>query len=147
MTWTYDRSTDVGKVRLLITGESVEATAVYEDEDILDVLLAIEGTVLGAAALGLERIAGDQALLLRKVRDSDPTADNTFGGVMDLAVGSIKLNAAGAADAFLKLAARYRTVDEQGTAGSEDDIGWAGMVLDQRSWSDAIWADVLRNEV
>lgn len=146
MTWTLDRSTDVGKVRVLITGESVEATAVFSDEDIEDVLLVIESTVLEAAALGLERIAGDSALLLRKVRDADPTADVLFGGAMDLQVGTIKLNAAGAAEAFLKLAARYRAAAAESGAGVEDDIGWAGMVLDERGWTEAIVNDWLRNE-
>ena len=143
MTWTLDRATDVGKVRVLITGESTEASSVFSDEDIEDVLLAVEDTVLEAAALGLERIAGDSALLLRKVRDTDPSADVTFGGAMDLTVGSIKMSAAGAAEAFLRLAARYREA-----AGSPaDDIGWAGMVLDPQGWTDAVLDDIRRNRV
>jgi len=145
MTWTLDRSTDIGKVRVLITGESIEASAVFADEDIEDVLLAIEPTVLEAAALGLERIAGDNALLLRKVRDADTSANVLLGGVMDLAVGTIKLNAAGAAEAFLRLAARYRAAAAESSAGVEDDIGWAGMVLDERGWAEAVWNDVLRS--
>jgi len=144
MTWTLDRTTDVGKVRVLITGESVEATAVFSDEDIEDVLLDIEPTVLEAAALGLERIAGDQALLLRKVRDTDPTADVLFGSAMKLEVGSIRLDAAGASEAFLRLAARYRQAAAESSAGIEDEIGWAGMVLDAQGWADTVWHDVLR---
>lgn len=145
MTWTLDRSTDVGKVRVLITGEAVDATHVFEDEDI-EVFLDIEATVLEAAALGLERIAGDQALLLRKVRDTDPTADVLFGAAMTLEVGTIKLDAKGAADAFLKLAARYRTVAAEGSVGAEDDMGWAEMVLTPQAWIDRVWSDVLRTE-
>jgi hypothetical protein len=146
MTWTLDRSTDTGKVRVLITGESLQATSVFSDEDIEDVLLVIEPTVLEAAALGLERIAGDNALLLRKVRDTDPTADTLFGGAMDLAVGSVKLNAAGAAEAFLKLAARYRAAAAESSTGVEDEVGWAGMVLDERGWAEAVWNDILRTQ-
>ena len=144
MTWSLDRTTDIGKVRVLITGESVEATSVFSNEDIDDVLLAIEPTVLEAAALGLERIAGDNALLLRKVRDADPSADSLFGGAMALEVGTISLDAKGAAEAFLKLAARYRQAAAGSSDGAEDDIGWAGMVLDGWGWQEAVWKDILR---
>jgi len=145
MTWTLDRTTDIGRVRVLVTGESTEATHVFEDEDI-EVLLDIEATVLEAAALGLERIAGDNALLLRKVRDADATADVLLGGAMDLSVGSIKLSAKGAAEAFLMLAARYRAAAAESGAGVADDFLWAGMVLDERSWADTVWADILRTQ-
>lgn len=144
MTWTLDRGTDTGKVRVLVTGEAVEATAVFADEDIAVFLSLESDSVYGAAALALERIAGDQALLLRKARDADPTADNLLGGVMLLEVGSIKLDAKGAADAFLKLAARYRAVADTGAAGAEDDIGWAGMVLDEWGHREALWNDARR---
>lgn len=141
MTWTLDRTTDVGKVRVLVTGESVEDTAVFADEDIA-VFLDIEATVLEAAALGLERIAGDSALLLRKVRDSDPTADVLFGGASRLQVGSIQLDGTANAQTYLALAARYRAAAEG--SGAEDDILIAGMVLDERTWAETVWNDSLR---
>ncbi len=144
MTWTLDRDTDVGKVRVLITGESKTETHVFEDED-LTVFLGIEGTVLRAAALGLERIAGDSALLLRKVRDTDPTADVLFGGAMKLQAGSIQLDASANADAFLKLAARYRAADADSGTG-DDDILIAEMVLNRQTRWEAIWNDALRHE-
>lgn len=144
MTWTLDRTTDTGKVRVLVTGEAVEASAVFEDEDIA-VFLSLEGdSVYRAAALALERIAGDQALLLRKAHDANPAADNLLGGVMSLDVGSIKLDAKGAADAFLKLAARYRAVADTTADGAEDDIGWAGMVLNGWGEREALWNDARR---
>ena len=144
MTWTLDRTTDVGKVRVLITGESAQATAVFADEDI-DVFLGIEETVLSAAALGLERIAGDSALLLRKVRDSDPTADVLFGGASRLQVGSIQLDATANAKVYLDLAARYRAAAE-GSGGADDDILFAGMVLNEGTWAETVWNDILRTE-
>lgn len=143
MTWTLDRTTDVGRVRVLITGESADATHVFEDEDIGVLLSVGDGHPLLAAALGLERIAGDSALLLRKVRNTDPTADVLFGGAMKLSVGSISLDATGMAEAFLKLAERYRAAwADSGDAG--DDVYLVGMVTDERSWSEAVWNDVLR---
>lgn len=141
MTWTLDRSTDEGKVRVLITGESVEATAVFDDLD-LTVFIGIEGSVLGAAALGLERIAGDSAVLLRKVRNSDPTADVLFGGAMKLAVGTIALDATGMAEAFLALASRYRAALLD--AGADSDILIAEWVVDERTWRETVWNDALR---
>lgn len=146
MTWTLDRTTDTGKVRVLITGESIEASSVFTDADIEDVLLAIEGTVLRAAALGLERIAGDNALLLRKVRDADPSGNNLLGGVMQLEVGTIRLNANNAAQVFLMLAARYRAADA-GTGSVEDDIGWAGMVTNGWGYEEALLNDARRRGI
>lgn len=146
MTWTLDRTTDVGRVRVLVTGESVDATHVFEDEDI-DVLLelATDNAPLIAAALGLERIAGDSALLLRKVRNTDPTADVLFGGAMKLTAGPIQLDATGMAEAFLALAARYRAAyaDQQG-GGAENDILIAEWVNDAKTYEEVVWNDALR---
>ena len=48
MAFSYDLTTNIGKVRLLIA-DTVEDGAVYEDEE-LTVLLTMEGNVLKAAA-------------------------------------------------------------------------------------------------
>lgn len=125
MTWTLDRSTDTGMVRVLVTGEAVEATAVFADED-LAVLLAIGGHVLIASAMALERIAGDQVLLFKK-----------------LTVGSIELDGPAVAASFLALAARYRGAYEN-SGSAADDILIAGMVVNEGTWAETFWADVLR---
>jgi len=143
MAWTLDRDTDVGKVRVLITREAVQATHVFEDEDI-EVLLEVEGgNVLCAAALGLERIAGDSALLLRALRDTDPTADVVFGGAMKLTAGPITMDATGMAEAFLKLAARYRAAADESAGGADDDILIAEMVF-RGSRRERLHNDILR---
>ena len=126
MTWTLDRTTNVGRVRVLVTGEAAEASSVLADED-LEVLLAISTDPLLAAALGLERIAGDQVLLLRKIE-----------------VGSIKLDGPAVSKAFLDLAARYRESWASYGAG-DGDILIVPWVLNEQGWADAVWADVLRS--
>lgn len=63
MTYTYDLSTDVGKVRLLAR-DNVEADAVFTDED-LEAYLEMEGdNVKKAAAQALDDIATSETQLL-----------------------------------------------------------------------------------
>jgi len=127
MTWTLDRSTPVGKTRVLITGESVEATSVFQDED-LEVFLDIsENIVLEAAALGLERIAADQALLFRKIK-----------------VGSIEVDGPALAASFLAMAARYRVTAASGPGGADADIQIADWVNDDSTWREAVIKDYMR---
>lgn len=127
MTWTLDRTTPVGKTRVLITGEAVEATSVFQDEDIEVFLSISDDVVLEAAALGLERIAADQALLFRKIK-----------------VGSIEVDGPATSASFLALAARYRGVADSGSVGADEDIQFADMVYDNPTWQERVIKDYLR---
>jgi hypothetical protein len=67
MAFTYSLSTDIGKVRLLIP-DRVSADAVFNDEEI-ETFLGVEGdNVKLAAALALETIAADEALVQKVQR-------------------------------------------------------------------------------
>jgi hypothetical protein len=75
--FTYDPTTDRGKVRLLI-GDTDEATAdnqLFQDNEI-DTFLSMEGsTVRLAAALALETMASSEAFITKRIRLLDLTTD------------------------------------------------------------------------
>lgn len=74
MSFTYDPTTDPGRVRMLIPDRTDDGHA-FEDEEI-EVFLALEGgNVRRAAALALETCASDQALTLKVVRMPDLSTD------------------------------------------------------------------------
>lgn len=62
----YDLATDAGKVRLLISDVD-NAAPVFTDEEIVT-FLGLAGAVLLAAALALETVAANEALILKYVR-------------------------------------------------------------------------------
>lgn len=70
---TYDVTTDVGKVRLLLS--DVASPWVFTDEE-LDALLSLEGgSVKRAAAQAIDTNATNQALASKVIRDHDLTTD------------------------------------------------------------------------
>ena len=74
MSFTYDPSTDAGRVRMLIPDRVGDGHA-FEDEEIETFLELEGGNVRRAAALALETCASDQALTLKVVRLVDITTD------------------------------------------------------------------------
>lgn len=74
MSFTYDVSTDAGKVRLIIT-DTDSAYPLFQDEEV-DAYLALKGgSILLAAASALDTIASSEALILKKIRLLDVTTD------------------------------------------------------------------------
>jgi hypothetical protein len=111
MTVTYDLSTDVGRVRLLIP-DRVLTDAVYEDDEIT-VFLSLEGdSVPRAAALALETIAADTAATLRVTR----------------VLGFLDVDGAKAADSLMKRAKELRAQAAASEVTTGDLFDWANMV-------------------
>lgn len=103
MVFTYDLATSIGQVRLLIP-DRVDSGHIFEDTEIT-AMLTIEGNVVKlGAALALETIASDQAMVLKVMRLLDLTTDG-----------------AKVADALLKRAAALRA-----QADAEDATGAFG---------------------
>ncbi len=100
MTTTYDTSTNIGKVRLLIHDTDI-TSAHFTDEEI-QVFLDLGGTVYLAAALALESWAGS----LSESVDSEKIGDYSYSKK--------------SAEKKLKLATQYRSVDADAPS-----IGWA----------------------
>lgn len=74
MAFTYDLSTDVGKVRLLIT-DTHEPDPIFQDDE-LTALLALEGgDVRLGSALALETIATNEVLILKTIKTLELETD------------------------------------------------------------------------
>lgn len=125
MAFTYDVSTDRGKVRML-TPDSSATSYVFEDEEI-DAFLVLEGDVRRAAALALETIASNEALTLKVIK------------VLDLQTDGAKTS-----DALLKRAALLRGQAEAADAASGALFDWGEMVLDDFSARERLGAQWLR---
>lgn len=102
MATTYDVSTDVGKVRLLLS--DIADPWVFTDEEIQALLDLEGGSIKRAAAQAIDTNATNQALASKVLKDHERTTDGA------------KL-----ADAMRKHAAALRA-----QAASEDDDGDAG---------------------
>ena len=112
MAFTYDLGTNVGKIRVIIPDNNSE-THNFEDGE-LDVFYALEGnSIKRAAALALETIASNEAMVLKVIRLLDVSTDG-----------------AKVADALMKRAAQLRKQadDEEVAADGAFDI--AEMVID-----------------
>lgn len=96
--WPIDLSSDVGKVRTLIPDKN-QTWFAFQDEEI-QVLLAIEGSVKSATALALETIASDVAMVDKVIKTLDLQTDG-----------------AKTSDALLKRAAMLRETDETDEVG------------------------------
>lgn len=85
MTWTYDVSTDVGKVRLRVS-DTQATRPVMDDEDYEAFLSMASNSIPLAAAMALETIAVNEILCLKIV--------NLMGAVVtDAASAAKQLNA------------------------------------------------------
>jgi hypothetical protein len=73
LTWTYDLTTDVGRVRRTIP-DRLQAEAIFTDEEIVS-FVADEGDWRRATALALETIAVDEALVQKVQKTADFQTD------------------------------------------------------------------------
>lgn len=125
MAFTYVLATDVGKIRLLIP-DRVTPGHIFEDDEIT-AFFTIEGNdILLGAALALETIASDTAMVLKVIRLLDLTTDG-----------------AKVSDALLKRAALLRA--QAAAAMVTGAFDWAEMVLNDFSYRDFMLKDALRN--
>jgi len=123
--FTYDPSTDVGKVRLLIP-DRTDSGHLFEDAEVAAFLATEANSIKRAAALALETIASDNAMVLKVIHHLDLTTDG-----------------AKTSDALLKRAAELRK-----QAAEEEVIGafdWAEMVVDDFTYWERIKKEALRS--
>ncbi len=127
MAFTYNLTTEAGKVRLLIT-DTDYTNPIFEDNEI-DVFLsltAVDGTndINLAAAAALETIAASEALVQKKIKLLDLTTDGP-------AVAT-------------SLRAAAKILREQ--SDNESYIDWSEMSLNTFAARDIIWNDALRTQ-
>jgi len=125
MAFTYDVTTAAGQVRLLIPDRNA-GDYVFEDTEI-DAFLSIEGSnVKRAAAMGIETIASNTAMVLKVIRLLDLTTDG-----------------AKTSDALLARAKLLRAqADDEDVAGGFDI---AEMVVDDFTYRERLRKEALRS--
>lgn len=74
MSYTYDLTTDVGKVRAIIP-DNKELAYIFENEEVEAFLSMERGGVKRAAALALETIASNETMVLKVIRLLDLQTD------------------------------------------------------------------------
>lgn len=122
MPYTYDLSTDIGKVRLLIPDNDNDVI-IFQDEEI-SAFLSMEGDdVRLGTALALEAIASQQAYVLKVITILDITTDG-----------------AAVAESLMARAAKLREQAETDVAAFEI----AEMVVDQFTWRERLYKEALR---
>lgn len=126
MAFTYDVTTDRGKVRMLIPDSNASAY-VFEDTEI-DAYLSIEDGIRRATALALETLASNEALVLKVIR------------ILDL-----QTDGARTSDALLKRAALLRGQADADDAASGELFDWAEMVTNDFSARERLTAAWLRD--
>jgi len=126
MAFTYDITTDRGKVRLLIPDRTA-AQYLFEDAEI-DYFLSAEGSVIKkAAALGLETMAADEAYVQKVIT------------LMDLST-----NGAQTADALLKRAKLLRDQADEELDATTSPFDWAEWIVNDFSAREYLDKEALR---
>lgn len=128
MAFTYDVTTDIGKVRMLIP-DRVEDGAIFQDDEIGAYLSMNDSNVRRAAAEALETIASDEAMTLKVISTLDITT-----------------NGASTSSAIIERAKLLRKAADEAD-GAEDGgmLDYAEMNLNAFTARERVWKQALRN--
>ena len=127
MAFTYNLTTDRGKVRLLCT-DSVEAYEIFDDDDI-DAFLSLESSgVKKAAALALETIASSEVLVQKRIKLLDLSTDGPAESTE-----------------LLKRATLLRAQAEADEEGEYSPIDYAELIYDPFSWRERLVDEALED--
>lgn len=126
MPFSFDLTSDLGKVRLLIPDRQPDEY-IFDDVEIL-ALLEMEDGIKRTTALALETIASDQAMTLKVIRLLDITTDG-----------------AKVSDALLKRAQSLRDQAETGDETDEGGFDIAEMVYDDFSFREKVVKEAERS--
>jgi len=127
MAFTYDPTTDLGKVRLLCT-DSVPANEIFSDDDITAFMDLESDNVRRSAALALETIASSEVLVQKRIRLLELTTDGPAESAE-----------------LLKRAAMLRTQADDVEAGETSMIDFAEMNLDEFSYRERLINEALED--
>jgi len=127
MAFTYDPTTDLGKVRLLCT-DSVAANEIFSDDEITAFMALESDNVRRSAALALETIASSEVLVQKRIRLLDLTTDGPAESAE-----------------LLKRAAMLRVQADDVEAGETSAIDWAEMNLDEFSYRERLINEALED--
>ena len=121
----YPIDTDIGKLRLLIPDKE-SSDYIFADEE-LEAFLALEGDIRSAAALALETIAANQALVLKVMRLLDVQTDG-----------------ARVAEVLMARAALLRKQAEEEAIAAGSGFDWAEMLTTDFAVRDRLVNEMLR---
>ena len=127
MTFTYDPTTDIGKIRMLIPDRDSQ-TFVFQDEEIQAFLELNGSSVKRAVAEALEVIASDTAMVLKVI------------SILDLTT-----NGAATASALMARAEKLRESADQAEAGEDALFDWAETAETVFQQRERIWKQGLRS--
>jgi hypothetical protein len=129
MAFTYDVTTDIGKVRMLIP-DRVEDGAIFQDDEIEAYLSLNDSSVRRAAAEALETIASDEVMTSKVISTLDLTT-----------------NGASTSDAILKRAALLREQADKDDGADEGGMfDYAEMNVNAFTTRERIRNQILRSE-
>ncbi len=126
MAFTYDTTTDRGKVRLLL-GDTDSANAIFDDAETDAFLSMGDDEVLLAAAHGADAIGSSEKIILKVIT------------IMD-----IKSDGATLAREWRMQAKEWRSIHAEGVGEDGDDFDIAEMVIDPFSFRERILNQALR---
>lgn len=129
MTFTYDPTNDIGRVRRTLP-DKVQADAFWTDEEIQSFLEDESSNWRRATALALETMASDDLLVLKTIR-----------------VQNIETNTDRMAKILLDRAKRLRELADVATADSGDSFDYAEMVVTDHQYRERIYNQALRDNV
>lgn len=127
MAFTYDVTTNRGKVRLLCT-DTDAANVIFQDNEIDAFLTLMSSNVLRSGALALETIAGQQVLLLKVIK-------------------LLELSTDGASVARALLAQATKLKEQADAEEATEDGGafdYAELVYDPFTWRERLEKEALR---
>ena len=130
MSWTYDTTTDRGKVRLLATDVD-SSNQIFSDAEIDTFLTLEDSNIKRASALALETIARNQVLVLKVIRLLEIQTDGA-SVARELRMQADNLRA-------------QATADEARSDGGAFD--WAEMVTDDFSLRRRFVSSALRGDL
>lgn len=128
MTYTYDPTTDIGRIRRTIP-DKVEADAFWTDEELQSFLLD-EGDWRRATALALETMASDDLLVLKVIK-----------------IQNIETNTDRMASALMKRAQKLRDLAVEADANDGDAWDIAEFVLDDNQYKERVFSQALRGSI
>ena len=126
MTFTYETTTSIGKVRMII-GDKDDTNVIFQDAEIEAFLSLASDDVRLAAAGALDTMASDQAMVLKVIRTMDLSTDG-----------------AAVARSLREHAAQLRTDAEQAEAGEGGLFDYAEMAVNEFTKRERVEKQALR---
>ena len=127
MAFTYDPTTSVGRVRMIIP-DKVQDDAFFTDEEI-EALIGLEDGLRRAAALALETIASDSAMVLQVIR-----------------IQNISTDGASVARALLGRAASLRKQADEADANDGSSFEVIEFINDHFGYREKVIGDAIKRE-